>query len=156
MKNALILLVVLTALVQPGHARSLFASVSDVVEARAQASDADRTAAREMLRIADQAAGRGNWSGAYKGYAEAALRWPDARALLGMAQSLSLMKRGIDGCENGYRVKLSDLSYALGILVLVQQLDEIDGIASDTSPARNAISAALSGVSDEIDACRQD
>ena len=156
MRLAGLLVLGLALVASPASARPLFASVSEIVGIHAEASDSDRVAAQKMLEIAGRAAGRGNWSGAYKGFAEAALRWPDAPALLGMAQSLALMKRGIDGCENGYRVKLSDLSQALSVLVLVQQLDETDGTTSDTSPARTAISAALSDVFDDIDACRQD
>lgn len=156
MKRLMVLLLAVIMCVQPAHARSLFATVGDIVEARAKASDSDKAAAREMRRVAGQAAQRGNWSGAYKGYAEAALRWPDGDALLGMTQSLARMDRSADGCENGFRVKLSDLSRALRLLVLIQQIGEVDGQTYSAREARAAIAEALRNVFAEIDACAKD
>ncbi len=156
MRTALICAAVLLGMAAQASAQSPFSTVAEMIEARAKATPADREFATGMLSGADNSAKRGNWSGAYKGYAEAALVWPDTASLLGMTEALAKMKRDADGCENGFRVKLSDLSRAFRVLVLLQQLGEVDGAQPDTSDVRAAIAKAQATVFANIDACGQD
>lgn len=156
MKPVLCALTVLSIAVGPAslaNAKPIYASVGQVVEARAAATDEARERADGFLKTAKAAAARGNWSGATKGYLESALDWPGTEALSGIALGLAWIERSADGCENGFRIKLSDMSTALGYLVLLTQLEKANGEAFDSSQIRSALAHAQTDTFEKIAGC---
>lgn len=153
MRHFVLALAFVLGIAGTAHAKPLYGSVGEVLETRAAASAAVRERAGKFLETAEAARGRGNWSGAAKGYLESALDWPGTDALSGLAVALTRMTRSADGCENGYRIKLSDLSTALSYMVLLTQLSQSNGEAFDGAELRGAVSEVQDDTFGKIAAC---
>lgn len=156
MRHGILALVLVLSAATAAEAKPLYGTVGEVLEARTASDDAARDRAEKFLKTADAAKARGNWSGAAKSYLEASLDWPGTEALSGLALALTRMDRSADGCKNGFRIKLSDLSNALSYMVLLTQLAESYGEPFDSTELREAVTEAQAETFSKIAACEKE
>ena len=129
---------------------------TDFFELREAAGPDAAGSGEAFLKIARKAAASGNWGAALKGYAEAALIYPNAEALSGSASAFAMITRDRDGCANGYAIKISDLGQAYSLLAIATRLADADadGESFDPTEALTRIQEAAAGLRTAVDACR--